>query len=284
MLVGGVHFFADDAPGDIARKGLRVNLSDLAAKAADPVGFLLGLALPPDWREDWLAAFAAGLAADAKTFAMPLLGGDTVKTPGPLSLSITVVGAVPAGRMVFREGTQAGDTIYLSGTIGDAALGLAVRKGNAPWVASLDMAMRAALRARYLIPEPRLSLRAALRTHARAAMDVSDGLVGDLAKMLALEGLGAVIALPAVPLSPAARAALAREPALIASVLTGGDDYEVLCAIPPDACKSFEAAAQAAGVSVTAVATAAAGQPGVVVLDADGEPLALDTGSYQHFG
>ncbi len=129
MLVAGVHFFAEDPPDAIARKALRVNLSDLAAKAAEPRGFLLGLGLPADWREDWLKAFAAGLGADAAHFAISLLGGDTVRTPGPLTLSITAVGAVPVGKMIPRGGARAGDHLFVSGTIGDAALGLALRQG-----------------------------------------------------------------------------------------------------------------------------------------------------------
>jgi thiamine-monophosphate kinase len=282
MLVAGVHFFADDAAGDVARKALRVNLSDLAAKAAAPLGFLLGLALPPDWREDWLAAFAVALGADATAFAVPLLGGDTVKTPGPLSISITVLGSVPAGGMVRRAGTRAGDALYVSGTIGDAALGLAVRRGDAAWAAALDPAKAATLRDRYLLPQPRLALRAALSAHARAAMDISDGFVGDLAKMLALDGLGATVEASRVPLSDAARAALTLDPALLATALTGGDDYEVLCSVPPDASAAFEAAASAAGCPVTAIGTAVA-RDGVVLLEAGGLPMTLSTASYQHF-
>ncbi|MBI3275516.1 MAG: thiamine-monophosphate kinase, partial [Methylocystis sp.] len=128
-LVAGVHFFEEDAPGLIAKKALRVNLSDLAAKAAAPLGFLLALALPRDWTNDWLAAFAAGLGEDARDFACPLIGGDTVRTPGPLTVSITALGRAPPGRFVFRAGARPGDLVYVSGTIGDAAFGLAARRG-----------------------------------------------------------------------------------------------------------------------------------------------------------
>src|SRR6201996_4060674 len=129
-LVAGVHFPADDPPGTIARKALRVNLSDLAAKGARPLGFLLTLALPSDWRDEWLAAFAGGLCADVLAFKCPLIGGDTVATPGPLTLSVTAVGAVAQGRMPRRTGVRPGDRLYVTGTIGDAAIGLKMRLGR----------------------------------------------------------------------------------------------------------------------------------------------------------
>ena len=215
MLVAGVHFFADDPPDAIARKALRVNLSDLAAKGAAPKGFLLGLGLPGDWQEDWLKAFAAGLADDAAHFAISLLGGDTVRTPGPLTLSITAFGSVPEGKMIPRGAAKAGDHLFVTGTIGDAALGLRLRQ-NAPvdqaWIGNLDASQSAYLRERYLLPRPRLALRAALRAHAHAAMDISDGFVGDLSKMLRLAGLTAEIDAGQVPLSEVARAVLAAAP------------------------------------------------------------------------
>src|SRR5271165_3625256 len=158
-LVAGVHFFADDPPDSIARKALRVNLSDLAAKGARPLGFLLTLALPPDWEEDWLVAFAAGLGADASAYDCPLAGGDTVGTPGPLTLSVTAYGAVPAGRMRMRSGVKAGDRLYVTGTIGDAAIGLRLRQGRGPELAAAE---RDFLLRRYLTPEPRLSLARAM--------------------------------------------------------------------------------------------------------------------------
>ena len=154
-LVGGVHFFEDDPPGLIARKALRVNLSDLAAKGAQPLGFLLSLALPRGWREDWLAAFAGGLRADAEAYGCPLAGGDTVATPGPLTLSITAFGAVPAGRMARRTGVRPGDRLYVTGTIGDAAIGLKIRQGRGPDIPKSDKAF---LADRYLTPQPRTAL------------------------------------------------------------------------------------------------------------------------------
>jgi thiamine-monophosphate kinase len=282
-LVAGVHFFADDPPEAIAAKALGVNLSDLAAKGAAPLGALLSLALPPDWRPDWLERFAAGFAEAAAAGACPLMGGDTVKTPGPLTLSVTAFGAVPAGRMVHRMGVRAGDRIYVSGTIGDAALGLALRLDPAAsWAAALDEAQRAHLLDRYLRPRPRLALAAALREHAHGAMDVSDGLVGDLAKMMTASGTAGTVDLDRLPLSDAARAALAADPSLIERVATGGDDYEILCSIAPDSSAPFEAAAEAAGVAVAAIGYVTAGVPGLTVLRA-GAPVRFARGSFSHF-
>ena len=205
-LVAGVHFFADDPPGAIARKALRVNLSDLAAKGAQPVGFLLNLALPSDWTASWLAAFAAGLGEDAAHYGCPLLGGDTVKTPGPLTLAITALGAVEPGRMPPRFGVKTGDRLYVTGTVGDAALGLRLRLGQGP---ALDEADRDHLLERYLLPQPRLALAPAMARYANAGMDVSDGLVGDLTKMLRVSGVTARVNLARLPLSRAATAVVA---------------------------------------------------------------------------
>ena len=285
MLVAGVHFFADDPPGAVARKALRVNLSDLAAKAAVPVGFMLGLGLPRDWTEPWLKAFVEGLAEDARVYACPLIGGDTVAMPGPLTLSITAFGEVPSGRMVPRPGTRAGDLLYVTGTIGDAALGLRLRLGapeDAGWIGALDRQSADALRDRYLLPRPRLALRPA-SAHARSAMDVSDGFVGDLSKMLALEGLTAVLRAADVPLSHAARAAIMLEPSLLRAALTGGDDYEVICAVPREARGSFETAAREAGVACDLIGEAERGVGAVEVRNASGEAMSFATARFDHF-
>lgn len=286
VLIAGVHFFPDDPPGAIARKSLRVNLSDLAAKAAEPRGFLLGLALPDDWTADWLAGFARGLGEDAAAYGCPLLGGDTVKTPGPLAISVTALGAVPAGRMIPRGGAAAGDLIYATGAIGDAALGLRLRLNEADdrrWTRATSQPSLAYLADRYLLPQPRLSLREALRAHAHAAMDISDGLAGDLAKMLRLAGMTAEIAAAAIPLSEAAREVLGLEPALLETILTGGDDYEILCAVPLNQTAAFEAAAAAGGLQVSAIGQAATGVAPPVFKDAEGKDLVFGKASYQHF-
>lgn len=279
-LVAGVHFFADDPAGAIARKALRVNLSDLAAKGAEPVGFLLALALPADWTADWLAAFAHGLGEDGATYRCPLFGGDTVKTPGPLTVSITALGQVTSGRMVARTGVKPGDALYVSGSIGDAAVALRMRLGQGP---SLDDAHRDFLLDRYLLPQPRQGLASALREFASGAMDVSDGFVGDLTKMLCVSGVSGEIELAKMPLSTAARAAIALDPALFEIAATGGDDYEILASVAPQESAAFEAAAAKAGVAVTQIGLALPGAAPPQLLARDGAPVAYGRGAFSHF-
>jgi thiamine-monophosphate kinase len=279
-LVAGVHFFADDPPGGIARKALRVNLSDLAAKGARPLGFLLTLALPGDWREEWLKAFADGLAGDASAFDCLLIGGDTVATPGPLTLSVTAVGSVPSGRMARRAGVKPGDRLYVTGTIGDAAIGLRLRQGGGPGIPPAD---RAFLIERYLTPAPRSALAGAMAAHANGGMDVSDGFVGDLTKMLAVSGVTARVELARLPLSPAARAAIAADPGLFEVAATGGDDYELLASAALASAPAFEAEAAAAGVPLTFIGEAVEGRGAPVFVGLDGNPVVFARGAYSHF-
>jgi len=279
-LVGGVHFFADDPPDAIARKALRVNLSDLAAKGARPLGFLLSLALPGDWRTEWLEAFAAGLGDDAQTYNCPLMGGDTVSTPGPLTLSITAIGAAHAGQMVRRTGVRPGDRLYVTGTIGDAAIGLLIRQGRGP---DIPRAQREFLTGRYLLPQPRMGLARAMAAHAHGGMDVSDGFVGDLTKMLRVSGVSARIPIYRLPLSIPARAAIAANPDLLAIAATGGDDYEILAAVGPDDVAAFEREARSAGVPVSFVGEAAEGHEPPRFIGPDGGAVAFASGSYSHF-
>jgi thiamine-monophosphate kinase len=286
MLIAGVHFFADDPPGAVARKALRVNLSDLAAKGAEPRGFLLGLALPEDWTPEWLAGFSQGLGEDALAYACPLLGGDTVKTNGPLAISITALGAVPARKIILRAGVAADDLLYVTGTIGDAALGLRYRAGAAPdieWAKGVSQTDAAYLAGRYLLPQPRLGLRDTLRAHAHAAMDISDGLAGDLAKLLQLTGMTAEVSAAAVPLSKAARTLARQWPFLLETIMTGGDDYELLCAVPPSGAAAFEAGAIAAGILVHKIGTAKPGDAPPVFKDKRGRSLVFARPSFRHF-
>jgi len=278
-IIGGVHFFTDDAARDVARKALRVNLSDLAAKGATPLGFLLSLALPKEIGDDWLAGFAHGLRADAELYGCPLFGGDTDRTPGPITVSIAMVGSVPEGSMVRRAGAKPGDLVFVSGTIGDAALGLALRKG-APW--KLSDAQRQHLASRYLLPQPRNALAEAVRRHASAAMDVSDGLAGDFAKLCRASKVAAEVEVARIPLSDAAKAALAAEPGMLETALTGGDDYEIVCTVPAAKAESFRAAAQAANVAVTEIGQIKAGE-GTRFLKPDGQALAFRRASFSHF-
>jgi thiamine-monophosphate kinase len=282
-IIGGVHFFPDDPAHAIARKALRVNLSDLAAKGAEPAGFLLSLALPDAMAEDWLAAFAAGLAADAEHYGCPLMGGDTDKTPGPAMISIAVFGLLPRGTLVRRSGARAGEAIVVTGTIGDASLGLRLRRdANAAARWALGAGERDHLARRYLLPEPRNAIAPVVRAQASAAMDISDGLAGDSAKLARASGVSVEIDIARVPLSEAARRALRAEPALLEAALAGGDDYEILCTMPPDRVASFRTAAAAAGVATTEIGRIGAGE-GTRFLDEAGQAVAFARASYSHF-
>jgi thiamine-monophosphate kinase len=281
--VAGVHFFEDDPPEMIAKKALRVNLSDLAAKGAEPIGALLAISLPASIDEGWIANFARGLGEDCAAFSCPLLGGDTTKTPGPLSISITAIGKVPSGKMVKRAGAKAGDLVVVSGTIGDAALALELKKRLlSGGLGTLNKPQAAELTRRYRLPEPRLALAPLLRVHVNAAMDVSDGLVGDLSKLAAVSGVSARIETAKLPLSNPAHDAIESEPALLSAAITGGDDYEVLAAVPEAEFNRFAEAAGAAGVPVTAIGRFAAGE-GVAVIGPDGQELSFENASYSHF-
>jgi thiamine-monophosphate kinase len=282
-IVGGVHFFADDPPDAVAKKALRVNLSDLAAKGARPEGFVLTLALPKSCGDDWLKTFARGLGADARTYDCPLLGGDTVYTPGPATISITAFGSVPRGTMLRRAGAHVGDHVVVTGTIGDAALGLRLRneRGAARrWM--LDAAMQRHLLARYLVPEPRNALTEALRRNASAAMDVSDGLAGDLGKLCRASNVAAEIDAVRIPLSKAARAVLAADRRAIETIFTGGDDFEVIATISPRKLKSFLAAARRARVSVTEIGRITSGS-GAHFFGPDKRQLRFARASFSHF-
>jgi thiamine-monophosphate kinase len=282
-IVEGVHFLAHDPPDTVARKALRVNLSDLAAKGATPAGFVLTLALR-DADDAWLTLFARGLGSDAGLFGCPLLGGDTVSTPGPLMISITAFGRVPASKMVHRSGARPGDRVVVTGTIGDAALGLDILKdGAVAGVLAKDDAAKAMLVGRYRVPQPRSALAAAVRDHARAAMDVSDGLAGDLTKLCRASGVSAVIDAPGIPLSAPAAALLAHGTVGIEAIVSGGDDYEILCTIPEDRFEDFAKAAATAGVAVTSIGTIIAGAAAPTFLDGEGREIALKRLSYSHF-
>jgi thiamine-monophosphate kinase len=282
-LVEGVHFLPDDPPDTIARKALRVNLSDLAAKGATPAGFVLTLALR-DAGDAWLKPFARALGEDAGSFGCPLLGGDTVSTPGPLMISITAFGRLPVGKMVHRSGARAGDRVVVTGTIGDAALGLGILKGSATTAALAgDAATREFLTGRYRVPQPRNPLALAVRDHAHAAMDVSDGFAGDLAKLCAASGVSAVIDAQSIPLSPAAASLLARGAVGIEALVSGGDDYEILCTVAEDRFEAFAQAAVRADVAVASVGTVIAGTSAPRFLDAQGREIALPRLSYSHF-
>jgi thiamine-monophosphate kinase len=279
-IVAGVHFLADDSPDLIARKLVRVNLSDLAAMGAAPMGLLLAACFPESASASWLEGFAAGLAADCQEFGVSLLGGDTVATPGPATFTITAVGTVETGRELRRSTARAGDRIWVSGTIGDGAFGLIAARGAATDLAPAEAAF---LADRYRVPQPRIALGRALIGLATAAMDISDGLVGDLGHICATSGVGAAIEAGRVPLSPAAKAAVAAGLGHgIATVLTGGDDYELLFTAAPDADAKVAALESGLGLRLTAIGKIIAGAD-VRVDGPDGRPLELAHSGYRHF-
>lgn len=278
-MVAGVHFLPDDPPDLVARKLIRVNLSDLASKGARPFAVMLAAAFPIGVDQPWLRCFAQGLAADVSEFHIALIGGDTVATPGPLTLSLTAFGRVGKGRALLRSGARPGDRLWVTGTIGDGALGLAAARGER---ADLGADYATFLADRYRLPRPRVALGVGLSGLAHAAMDVSDGLVQDLGHLCRASGVGAEVEADAVPLSPAARVALTRDHSLLATILTGGDDYELLFTAPSSASPAIKALGQAVGVTVTAIGTMTAGG-GVSVRDGKGRSLALGRGGWRHF-
>ena len=282
-VVEGVHFLPGDPPETLARKALRVNLSDLAAKGAAPAGFVLTLALRAV-DESWLTAFARGLGEDARHYACPLLGGDTVSTPGPVTISITAFGRVPKGEMVRRSGARPGERIMVTGTIGDAAIGLDILKGGAAAQAlSGDATARDRLVGRYRVPEPRNALAEAIRKHASAAMDVSDGLAGDLAKLCAASDVSAVIDAPSIPISNAAKDLLTGGVVNLEDLIAGGDDYEVLCTVPEAASAALVEEARRVGVALTSIGTVVAATERFRFLDDQGGEIPLKRVSYSHF-
>lgn len=276
-MVEGVHYLPTDPPETVGRKLLRVNLSDLAAMGAAPLGYLMTTSFARGTPEGWIAGFVAGLAEDQRLFGLSLLGGDTTATPGPTTLSLTILGTVAPGRAITRRGARPGDDIWVSGTIGDGALGLRVLQGMLPADGEGHLARR------YRLPEPRLGLGEALAGLVRAGMDVSDGLVQDLGHLCRAAGCGAELDAAAVPLSAAARALVAADPALLPLVLTGGDDYELLLAADPADRAEVMGRAAACGMAVARIGRFIDGAPEASVRAPDGSPLALPRGGWSHF-
>jgi thiamine-monophosphate kinase len=277
-IVDTVHLIGDEPADLVARKALRVNLSDLAAKGAVPLGYLLSLSLPETIGDAWVERFAQGLAEDQAEFGLGLLGGDSDRTTGPFVVTVAMLGTVASAAIPRRGDARAGDDIYVSGTIGDGALGLLAARGR---LSGLPADARAFLVDRYRLPQPRLKAGQALHGIVHAAMDISDGLVGDLGHICAHSGLAASVRWQNVPLSPAARQALAGEPALRENVLGGGDDYELLFTAAPDDGPRLLAIARAVGLPLTRIGTMQAGE-GVRVLDAQGRDVTPKAGGWTH--
>jgi thiamine-monophosphate kinase len=277
-LVAGVHFFVDDDPLLVGRKLARVNLSDLAAMGAAPQGYLLAVALPKGNELDWACKFAEGLKLDQAEFGWQLFGGDTTSTPGPITLSLTAIGTVEPGRALRRSGAKVGDRIYVSGSLGDSALGLACLEGE---LEGLSASARNYLVGRYHLPLPRVPLGLALSGLAHAAIDVSDGIAGDLAHITETSGVGARVYLDRLPMCPAAREALALAPALLANMRKGGDDYELLFTASKLNQDTLARLSKTCQVPITEIGEIVEGnQP--LFLDAALKPVEMG-GGYRHF-
>jgi thiamine-monophosphate kinase len=280
MVARGVHFL-DDPPDTIAQKALRVNLSDLAAKGARPLGYVLSIGLSPEIDAAWLSGFAEGLRVDQATFAIKLLGGDTIGVPDRTVIAITAFGLVPTGGMVRRSGGRPGDRLYVSGTIGGSAAGLAlITNEDGPW-SKLTEKERALLIRRYRVPEPKMAMAPGLIEFASAAIDVSDGLIGDCDKICAASGCSAVIEADKVPLAPGLSGS--RSPELVARLLTHGEDFEILAAVPAQKCVTFEAKARTANVPITKIGRLVEGHNLTTVLF-EGGPLGLTRRAFVHGG
>jgi len=279
MMASGVHFFADDPPESLGRKLLRVNLSDLAAMGAVPRAYLLGMALPDETSSNWLEAFAGGLAQDQEHFSITLIGGDTILSTGGLTLSLTAFGEVRQGQALRRSGARPGDDLYVSGTLGDAALGLLAIEGRLEMIARSD---RDYFVSRYRLPEPRSQLGMNLIGLANAAIDISDGLAADLAHMCDASRAGACVETKLLPLSPAASAALAGDGRLLTKILSGGDDYELLISACPGVGKKLVQAARASDTALARVGRITE-EPGVRLIGSDGAEILLANAGYTHF-
>ncbi|WP_439892160.1 thiamine-phosphate kinase [Ralstonia sp. 25C] len=273
MLVAGRHFFPDAEPRALGHKALAVNLSDLAAMGAEPRAFTLALALP-EANPAWLTPFSEGLLALADAFHCELIGGDT--TRGPLTLSLTVFGDVPATVALRRDAAKPGDDLWVSGTVGDARLALGALRNEWP----LTPEMLAHVQPRMDRPTPRIALGLALRGIARTALDISDGLLGDLGHILTQSHVGATVDVDRVPRSPT----LAAQPAArqLQCTLAGGDDYELCFTAPAEARDAVLAAGKQAGVTVTRIGHIDA-QPGLRLVDRQGAPITFTHGSFDHF-
>jgi thiamine-monophosphate kinase len=279
QLVEGVHFLPDDSPELVGRKLMRRNLSDLAAMGATPRYYLVTSALPKTHDDEWVRRFAEGLAEDQHRYGLALLGGDSTSTRGPPTLTLTAIGHVAAGQEIRRKGAQPGDHVWVTGTIGDAFLGLKVLRGEYP---NLAPEHSDSLVARFQLPEPRCNIGPSLAGIAHAMIDVSDGLVADLGHICKTSGVAATVELVLVPLSLAARELAAADPALLATLIAGGDDYELLFAAPPDAAEEIVSLSRSLELPIVKIGTMEAGK-GVRVVDDKGREVSLPAAGWRHF-
>lgn len=279
-ILAGVHFFADDSADDIAWKALAVNVSDLVAKGATPVAYTMTLAFPDAPERAWMERFASGLAAAQLAFGCHLIGGDTDRTSGPLAIGITAIGQVPNGKMVLRRGARAGDHVFVTGTVGDAALGLKLRRSGSVFGAVVTDDAKAWLIDRYLRPQPRVSFASILLRHATAALDISDGFMKDMTRLAGTYGL--TVAFADLPLSPAVRQVIASYNGERASLLTGGDDYEILFSVSPTSRAAMIAEAAQGALNVTELGVLRVDGE-ILVKDHAGVVIAVTQSGYDHF-
>lgn len=278
-LIAGVHFFPDQAPADIARKALRVNLSDLAAMGADAAHYLLALSLPSGTDGDWLRSFSEGLAQDQDEFGVLLIGGDTTVTPGPLTITITALGSVPHGQALTRSGAEVGDLVCVSGHIGDAGLALALRE-NAEL--KIPEVTKKQLDKRLDLPAPRLGLGLQLRGNATAALDVSDGLIADLDHICGASNIGISLQRAEIPLSAAAQKTLSDYPDLWPAIVSGGDDYELAFTISASDRAMLAEWTRKLGLDLAVIGACVPGEE-TRLLDPSGQEIALPSRGYKHF-
>jgi thiamine-monophosphate kinase len=283
-LVEGVHFLSDDPADSIGHKALSVNLSDLTAKGGRGYAYTLSLTLPSDISTDWLEGFAAGLQRVQDETGISLIGGDTTASPGPLTITITALGLVSHQHAVMRLGAKPGDRLYVSGTIGDAYLGLQLLMEPAqaePWELSEEDVTF--LVERYRRPGPNNNLAVLVRNFAQAAIDVSDGLVGDVEKLCGVSHVGTKVESKRVPFSTAAKKVLERAPDLLPVLITAGDDYGIVVAVSKKSAPDFESEALAKEAAFTLIGEVTAAEKGISVLDGEGHPLKLKQKGFKHF-
>ncbi|MDH3737673.1 MAG: thiamine-phosphate kinase [Alphaproteobacteria bacterium] len=282
-IVAGVHFPASETPAFIASRLVRVNLSDLAAMGATPRAYTLAMALPDTTTTDWVAAFAQGLEKEQRTFGITLLGGDTTRSRGELMLCLTMIGEVDDKAIILRSGASVGDEVYVSGTIGDAMLGLALIEDR---VTLTDEAARDFLIDRFRHPIPRVEVGIGLAGIASAAADISDGLVADLNHICRASSVSAEVGLPLIPLSSAARSLVTDDQPLHVNLLTGGDDYELVFTAPANVSGRLQELAKQCGVGLTRIGRIIdqGAQPSTVsVQDTNGRTVEVGDGGYRHF-
>lgn len=277
-MVCGVHYLPDDPPADVGRKLLRVNLSDLAGMGAAPEAYLLTLAVTEDTPITWIEAFVSGLADDQAAFGVRLIGGDTVRAPTDNLFSVTALGWVRRGHEIRRQGARPGDDIYVSGWIGDAALGLAIAKG----ALSVERKAESYLLGRLRRPQPRISLGQGLVGLASAGLDISDGLISDLGHLCRASAVAAVVEAGAVPLSPAAARQVTVDQELLTSLITGGDDYELVFTVPPVKVSAIERLGQQLDLRLSKIGRIIEGE-GVQIIDDAGHEVEVKRRGYIHF-